>query len=95
MPAFATEYKTNPEGSQINKTEIITGINFITCSCIGSIFGGCGLSFWVRYIIPAITTGKTKNGSGAERSLNQNIKGSCLNSTVSLKAKNKAINTGN
>ena len=90
-----TEYKTKPEGKNIKNIENITGINFITATCVGSDPGIGGANFWVMNIIKAIKSGRTNKGSGADKSCNHKPKGACLNSTLSRSAKNKAIKKGN
>ncbi len=72
-----------------------TGMNFITIICVGSALGGVGFNFVVKNMSKAMTKGRTKKGSGADRSVNQKAKGACLNSKLSLRTKNKAIKKGN
>ena len=70
-------------------------MNFITISWVGSALGGVGFNFVVRNMSKAMIKGRTKKGSGADRSVSQKAKGACLSSRLSLRTKNKAIKNGN
>ena len=79
---FVSQYSTRPAGNQRKNIVIITGMNFMTFAWVGS--AGAGLRSDCTNIDAPIKSGSTKYWSIAERSLIHNMKGACLNSTLSM-----------
>ena len=77
---FVSQYSTRPAGKKKNITLKISGRNHIILACNGS--GGAGFRAVCSSVLRVISTGRMKNGSGAERSCTQPIQGALRISTL-------------